>query len=187
MVMRTPEVEQAPDQKQPSTASSVLMGLAVMPVLLVGAGLAISSANVLRWVRGYQENSLRSAMKMRGRFVTWAEFREKMRASGGTCIEEKFSPKGPVRFWWTQDDVYAESPHRIIDWFTMHKGGAGTPFVHWCRERYTSEDGSAVLVDTRGVGKKEIYALWSECRSQSCKALWVEVAPPEILPVQTAQ
>jgi len=185
--MRTPEFRRAPEQNQPSTTSSVLMGVAMMPVLLVGAGIALSSANVLRWMRGYQENNLRSASKAQGRLIAWSEFLERMRALGGTCIEEKFSPKGPVRFWWTPDDLYAESPHRIIDWFTMQKGGEGAPFVHWCREQYTGERGSAFLVDTRGVGRKEIYALWSECRSQSCKAQWVEVAPSEILPVKTSR
>ena len=182
MTMRTPDIGPAPGQRPHASASSTVLGVAMMPVLLVGAGLAISSATVLRWKRRYQENSLRTAMKARGRVISWPSFLEKMRASGGTCIEERFSPKGPMRFWWTQEDIYAESPHKIIDWFTMHKGGAATSFVHWCRERYTSGNGSAVLVDTRGVGKKEIYALWSECRSHSCIARWVEVAPPEVLP-----
>ena len=180
---RTPETEGVLGKKQPSTASNVVLGMAIMPVLLAGAGLVISSANVLRWKRKHEEHSLRAAMKAQSRVLTWAGFLEKMRSQGGTCIEERFSPKGPVRFWWTQDDVSAESPHRIIDWFTMQKGGAATPFVHWCRERYTGTGGSALLVDARGVGKKEIYALWSECRSESCAARWVEVAPPEILPL----
>lgn len=181
--MRTPELERVPGQKQPSTASSVVLGVAIMPVLLAGAGLAVSSATVLRWVRRREEHSLRAAMKRQGRVLSWAGFLDKMRSAGGTCIEERFSPKGPVRFWWTQQDLFAESPYRIIDWFTMQKGGAATPFVHWCRGRYTSAGGSALLVDTRGVGKKEIYALWSECRSESCAAHWVEIAPPEILPL----
>ena len=180
--MRTAENNPSPGQRPHANASSAVLGIAMMPVLMVGAGLAISSATVLRWKRRYQENALRAAMKARGRVISWTSFLDKMRASGGTCIEERFSPKGPVRFWWTREDIYAESPHKIIDWFTMHKGGAATPFVHWCRERYTSDHGSAVLVDTRGVGKKEIYALWSQCRSHSCVAKWVEVAPPEILP-----
>ncbi len=189
--MRTPEVERGPEEKQPSTASntawSLVLGMAVLPVLAVGAGLAIGSATALRWVRRYQENSLRASMKTQGRLIAWTSFLDKMRGSGGTCIEERFSPKGPVRFWWTPDDVYAESPHKIIDWFTMHKGGAGSPFVRWCRERYTGAEGNAALVDTWGVGKKEIYALWSECRSQSCKAQWVEVAPPETLPLTASR
>jgi hypothetical protein len=182
VIVRTPEIEPAPEQKQPSTATSVALGVAIMPVLIAGAGLAISSATVLRWMRRHEEHSLRAAMKAQGRVLAWAGFQEKMRSSGGTCIEERFSPKGPVRFWWTQENVFTESPHKIIDWFTMQKGGAATLFVHWCRKRYTSAAGSALLVDTRLVSKKEIYALWSECRSQSCAARWVEVAPPEILP-----
>jgi hypothetical protein len=32
------------------------------------------------------------------------------------------------------------------------------------------------------VSKKEISALWAECRPESKKARWIEVAPPEILP-----
>ncbi len=180
--MSSPETKRVPGRKQPSTASNVALGVAIMPVLLAGAGLAISSATVLRWKRRHEELSLRAAMKAQGRVLTWAGFLSKMRTLGGTCIEERFSPKGPMRFWWTQDDVSAESPHGIIDWFTMHKGGAATPFVHWCREHYTGSDGNALLVDTRGVSKEVIYALWSECRSESCAARWVEVAPPEILP-----
>jgi hypothetical protein len=65
----------------------------------------------------------------------------------------------------------------------MRKGRQGEAFVHWCRERYTgAEAGSAVLVDTGLVAKRDIYALWSECRSHASVGRWVEVAPPEILP-----
>jgi hypothetical protein len=73
----------------------------------------------------------------------------------------------------------------------MRKGRRYEPFVLWCRERYTGANGgSAVLVETWGVPKKEIYALWAECRpesgkdsgKESNKARWIEVAPPEILP-----
>ena len=115
--------------------------------------------------------------------MPWPELVRAMRETGGTCIEEKFSTKGPVRFWWTQEDVYRESPYEIIDWFTMRKGFKGLEFAHWCRARYTHADkGSAVLVDTGLVSKRVIYAMWSECRSDANKARWVEVAPPEILP-----
>ena len=70
----------------------------------------------------------------------------------------------------------------------MRKGRRGEQFVYWCRQRYTSADqGSAVLVDTALVPRREIYALWSECRSESSKARWVEVAPPEILPHRPGQ
>jgi hypothetical protein len=82
----------------------------------------------------------------------------------------------------------------------MRKGRRFEPFIHWCRERYTAADGgSAVLVETWGVPKKEIYALWAECRPDPSKnssrdsnresksARWIEVAPPEILPRRPGQ
>ena len=70
----------------------------------------------------------------------------------------------------------------------MRKGSRCDAFVLWCRERYTNADsGSAIMVETWGVPKKEIYALWAECRPESNKARWVEVAPPEILPKRRDQ
>ena len=170
-------------EKQPSTWMGAVMGVAMIPVLFVGACLAIPYSVGVRWLHLYREHQLRMLMKSRGRLMTWAEFVRTMRERGGTCIEEKFSPKGPVRFWWTPEDVHFESPHEIIDWFTMRKSRRFEPFVHWCRARYTSADGgSAMLVDAPLVPRREIYTLWSECRSESTKAQWIEVAPPEILP-----
>jgi hypothetical protein len=180
------ENEQA--QKQQTDRLEVILEFLLVPVLFVGALLAIPYSVVLRWVRQHREHRFRLRMKSRGRMIPWAEFLLAMHTDGGTCIEEKFSPKGPVRFWWTPENLQRESPHEIIDWFTMRKGRRYEPFVHWCRERYTgAEKGSAVLVETWGVPKKQIYALWSECRSNAAKARWVEVAPPEILPRRPGQ
>jgi hypothetical protein len=162
---------------------SVLLELALIPVAVGVAAVAIPLSLVPRWLLKHREHTFRMLLKSRGRLISWQEFLRSMRDSGGTCIEEKFSPKGPVRFWWTPRDVAAESPHEIIDWFTMRKGRRGDAFVHWCRERFTNADtGTAVLVDAAFVPRREIYALWAECRSESGPAHWVEVAPPEILP-----
>jgi hypothetical protein len=181
--MQTQGTERA--QKQPSTLVDAAMGVAMIPVLFVGACLAIPFTVGARWLRLHGEHKFRVLIKSRGRMITWPEFVRDLHERGGTCIEEKFTAKGPVRFWWTPDDVRRESPHEIGDWFTMRKGRQHEPFVHWCRARYTSADaGSAVLVDTPLVPRREIYALWSECRSDAMKAQWIEVAPPEILPKQ---
>jgi len=179
--MRTEETKSA--ERPPSTWIDAAMGMAMIPVLFAGACLAIPYTVGARWLRLHGEHKLRLLMKSRARLMTWPEFVRLMHERGGTCIEEKFSPKGPVRFWWTPEDVHRESPHEIIDWFTMRKGRQYEPFVHWCRARYTSmESGSAVLVDHPLVPRREIYTLWSECRSEAMKAQWIEVAPPEILP-----
>lgn len=173
-------------EKQPSNAAGAAMGMAILPVLFAGACLAVPYTLGARWMRTHREHKLRLLMKSRGRLMTWAEFMKAMHERGGTCIEEKFSPKGPWRFWWTAEDVQRESPHEIIDWFTMRKGRQYEPFVRWCRARYTSaEKGMAVMVDAARVSRREVYALWAECRSDSSKAKWVEVAPPEILPHKT--
>ncbi len=174
--------------KQPSTAMDTVMGVAMIPVLFVGACLAVPYTLGARWLRMHGEHKLRLLMKSRGRLITWPEFVRAMHERGGTCIEEKFTAKGPVRFWWTPEDVRRESPHEIIDWFTMRKGRQYEPFVLWCRARYTSaEAGSAMLVDHPLVSRREIYALWSQCRSDAMKANWIEVAPPEILPHKPGQ
>ncbi len=184
--MHRPEAENA--QKQPSTWTGAAMGIAMIPVLFVGVCLAIPYTLGVRWRRMHREHKLRLLMKSRGRLMMWTDFVRRMHETGGTCIEERFTAKGPVRFWWTPEDVRGESPHEIIDWFTMRKGRQYEPFVRWCRARYTSaEAGNAILVDHPLVPRREIYALWSECRSDAMKAQWIEVAPPEILPHKPGQ
>ena len=186
--MQTPETERTQDQKHFADYLGAILGVLLIPVLLLGACFAIPYTVVLRWMRQRREHKLKLLMKSRGRLIAWLELVHDLRDSGGTCIEERFSPKGPVRFWWTKEDVHRESPYEIIDWFTMRKGFRGEQFVHWCRARYTSADtGRAVLVDTTLVPKREIYTLWAECRSNAKAARWVEVAPPEILPRRPGQ
>jgi hypothetical protein len=180
--MPTPTAEPQTTTKRRSSLN-VLLELALIPVVVGVAAVAIPLSFVPRWLQKHREGSFRALLKSRGRLINWQEFLRSMRDSGGTCIEEKFSPKGPVRFWWTPENVASESPYEIIDWFTMRKGRRGQSFVQWCRERYTNADtGVAVLVDAAFVPRREIYALWAECRSESGPAHWVEVAPPEILP-----
>jgi hypothetical protein len=180
---QTPGTASTHEAKPFAAYLGAVLGVLLIPVFAVAAVLAVPFVFVLKWVRQHREHSFRLRMKSRGRLMTWAEFLRTMRDSGGTCIEERFSPKGPVRFWWTAEDVHGESPYPIIDWFTMRKGRKAEPFIRWCRERYTGADaGRAVLIDTGLVAKRDIYALWSECRGEASEARWVEVAPPEILP-----
>jgi hypothetical protein len=165
-----------------------IRGFFLLPVVLAAVCVAIPYSIVLRWLRPRAEGRFRARMKEQGRLISWQQFVRTMYGSTGTCLEEKFSPKGPVRFWWTPEDVVRESPYEIIDWFTMRKGRQHEPFVHWCRQRYTgAETGSAVLVDTTLVPRREIYTLWSKCRFDASAARWIEVAPPEILPRRPGQ
>jgi hypothetical protein len=181
--MHSPEPASREERKQSSTLAAAVLGVLMVPVAVVGAALVIPIHFATRWTRQHGEHKLRLLMKSRGRLINWQEFLRRMREEGGTCIEERFSPRGPVRFWWTPENVGHESPYAIIDWFTMRKGRGAEPFIRWCRERYTSADsGSAVLVDAPLVPRREIYTVWTECRSETSKARWVEIAPPEIVP-----
>jgi len=180
--MQTPETESATSQRLTNFLGAVL-GVLLVPVLVVGVCIAVPYIFILHWIKQHREHAFRLRMRSCGRLMTWSDFVRTMRDRGGTCIEERFSPKGPVRFWWTPENVYGKSPYQIIDWFTMRKGRQAEPFVHWCRDRYTDRSaGTALLVDTGLVAKRDIYALWSEYRSEAAVARWVEVAPPEILP-----
>jgi len=190
--MQTPET-QSMREMRPSTAFlGVVTGVLLAPLLAAAACVGVPYIFGLGWMRQHGEHRFRMRMKARGKLMPWAEFVRTMRgkggsggtgSAGGTCIEERFSPRGPVRFWWTPEDVHGQSPYPIIDWFTMRKGRGAEPFIRWCRERYTRADGTgAVLVDTGLVSHRDIYALWSECRSHGEESRWVEVAPPEIVP-----
>jgi hypothetical protein len=181
--MQTPEIEHEQQQEQHASAYGLLLGVVSIPFILALACLAIPYIILLNWWRQHREHTLRLRMREQGRLINWQEFLRHLRERGGTCIEEKFSPKGPVRFWWTAEDVGRQSPYTIIDWFTMRKGRQHEPFIRWCRSRYTdAAGGSALLVDATMVPRREIYTLWAECRSGARKARWIEVAPPEILP-----
>jgi len=185
---QSPSIVPPRKSREHSATLGFVMGIVMIPVLLLGGCLAFPYIFILGWLRKRREQAFRALMRSQGRMVPWAKFLRSMRTDGGTCIEERFSPKGPVRFWWTPENVFAESPHDIIDWFTMRKGRQFEPFIHWCRARYTSPDtGAAIFVDTFGVPRKDIYTLWSECRSEASKARWVEVPPPEILPHRPGQ
>ena len=182
--METQGLRSAREPKPFSAYLTTALGVLLVPVFAIVALLAVPYILVLRWMRQHHEHRFRMRMKSYGRLMTWADFVRAMHG-GGTCIEERFSPKGPVRFWWTPENVQGESPYPIIDWFTMRKGRQAEPFIRWCRERYTgAKAGRAVLVDTGLVAHRDIYALWSECRSEASTAKWVEVAPPEIVPHQ---
>ena len=100
-MMQMQGIESPREQKQGSAFFGAILGVLLIPFLFVGACFAIPFGFVLRWKQQHREQALKSLMKSQGRFIGWTEFVRAMRESGGTCIEEKFSAKGPVRLWWT--------------------------------------------------------------------------------------
>lgn len=83
--------------------------------------------------------------------MEWARFIGEMKDGHGTLIVERFSFKGPIRMWWTADNIYDLCPYPLADWATMVYDTDYDAVRDWCHERYTSATASALLVD----GSKE--------------------------------
>jgi len=158
------------------------LSLLLIPLLFVGAGLSIPFSLVQRRIQRRREQRFRLELAARGRIIGWREFMHAVDEVRGTVIEERYSLKGPVRWWWTPEIVRDLTPYETADWFTMSKEDSFRSFAIWCRQRYTSLDqGHALLVATDGAPKSEIRALWSRFTAESGQRDFIEVVPPESL------
>ena len=88
-----------------------------------------------------------NSMKAVGRIFDWEHFIGEINAGHGMLIVERFSLKGPIRMWWTEDNVYDVCPYPLVDWLTMAREPSFNAVRDWCRNQYTSNGGSALLVD----------------------------------------
>jgi hypothetical protein len=78
--------------------------------LLVLAVASVPVEFVCRLRQHRREKQLRPRLTAAGRVMAWSEVEAKLRAGEGTLIIEHRGPKGPIREWWTADDVGAASP-----------------------------------------------------------------------------
>jgi hypothetical protein len=70
-------------------------------------------------------------------------------------IEEWLSAKGPVRRWWTADDITEISPYSLpADGPDAVFDHQFDPFCSWCYENYTNDrTGKALLLSTSYVSE----------------------------------
>lgn len=124
-------------------------------VLMLAAAAAITLSYPFLWpFVAYQRWQARQFVKRMAaalRAMTRSYFNLALEERRGTVIEE-WAPfnvgAGPLRRWWTEDDVWEVCPHRLP------QDGAGAiremefgPFNCWCREVYTGVRGKALLVE----------------------------------------
>jgi hypothetical protein len=111
--------------------------------------------------------------------MAWPDFVEAADKNRGTFIVERYSLKGPVRWWWTSEDLYSLSPYPTVDWLTLVRDKNFNPFLEWCRREYTSPDeGHGLLVDVGHLSKDEHDSFMSRLNADSGDLRWIEVAPP---------
>jgi hypothetical protein len=152
--------------------------LLAIPVLFIAAGLSLPYSLFARRVQQRRERAFRAQMQAQGRVIEWSDFLKAINETRGTLIEERYSFKGPVRWWWTPENVYDICSHSPVNWLAMVNDRQFRPFVEWCHQRYTSPDkGQALLVT--GALREQAHSLWSRLESESGTERWVEVPPPE--------
>lgn len=154
--------------------------LFLIPLFFILAGASIPYALVASHVHRRRERAFRTQMEALGRVMNWSDFLSALGEKRGTLIQEWYSFKGPVRWWWTSEDFFEVCPYPTVDWLTMRRDESFRPFAEWCRRQYTSQHGGrAFLVASEGVPKEEIHAMQSELESDSTTVRWIAVAPPE--------
>lgn len=180
--MQTLDLNAEPRQGRKPREIGLPWSLLLIPIFFVAAGLSLPYVLVAGRFQQRRERSFRVHMQARGRVMEWSDFLRAVEDNRGTLIEERYSFKGPDRWWWTSENVYEVCPHAMVDWMTMLNDARFHQFAKWCRQRYTSsDDGRALLVATHGAPSEEVRSLRSRLESESGTVRWIEVAPPESL------
>ena len=153
--------------------------LLIIPVLLLAGAISVPFSLLGGRIQRRRELAFRKLMQTRGRVIDWAAFQRAAAENRGTLLRERYSLKGPIRWWWTSENVYEICPHPIVDWMTMANDAGFRPTREWFRQRYTDPvEGRAFLVATHGITQEEIRSVRSQLESESGTLRWIEVVPP---------
>ncbi len=126
--------------------ASLLFSPLVVPLMLIAGTISIPWTKVWRNKMKRREDRFAESMKRSGRAMDWAHFVRELEGENGMLIVERFSFKGPIRLWWTRDDLYKTCQYRLVDWVTMVQDPQFDPIRDWCHRKYTGATGEAMLV-----------------------------------------
>jgi hypothetical protein len=126
-------------------------GLLILPLLplIFAAGLiSIPIRLVIRKSDRRKELRFAAGMRVLNRLIGPTEAAEHARAGRGTFVREwKRLFKGPVRLWWTREDVYKECGFGPVGLMKFFRDAQYKPIHNRCWSRYTNaESGRAMLV-----------------------------------------
>ena len=99
-----------------------------------------------------------------GRTISFDDFYKTLEEGHGTVIcEWQDVFKGPVRLWWTPDDIYAATPYPCVDHVHMATDPTYRPFLDWCFQQYLSaSSGKALYVVASSAQMKSVWASLDE-------------------------
>jgi hypothetical protein len=163
---------------------SALLLPILVPVALVAVPLSIPISRMRQRRMQKQEEAFRAQMRASSRVIEWAEFAQAIEDDLGTPIEERYDIKGPVRWWWTTEDVREQSPHPFSDWSSMRHDVKFAPFIDWFHTRYVHpETGRALLVWPPQT--KEQTSLSTQAKELKEKShRWMDAVMPETFAVK---
>lgn len=155
----------ARDRKTTSTAK--VLGLLLLPLAVivgaVGAPLSIVYSALSRRIWAKRERRFAAQMSSVHRTISFSDFCKAVESGEGTFVcewENVF--KGPTRWWWTEDNVYAATPYPCVDHVNMKADAMFSPFLDWCSKQYIGRDGKARYVIASADQKKSIWPLLEE-------------------------
>jgi hypothetical protein len=171
------------DEPRDGRNLGLLGELLFLPVLFLLAICSVPVTFVAAYFQRRRERAFFLEMSARNRVVSSTEFQRAAEELRGTVIEEWYSVSGPVRWWWTPENLYDESPEPIADSMVHSRFDESNRFLsEWIRHRYTQrDDGAALLIDKRAAAKGEVHAFWRVLESEAESINWIAVAPPERL------
>jgi hypothetical protein len=127
-------MKRSPDDRQGPTEIPALIGL---PLLLIAGLVSIPVIPVLWAYYTVRETHFARRMKLAGRGVSEPEWAAALENRRGTLIEEWFSEKGPVRYWWTEDDIPSVAPFAwTASGFEASIDREYDEFALWCHTNY---------------------------------------------------
>jgi len=143
-----------------------------LPLLFLAAGLSIPYAVIAKRVARRREQQFIAAMQLRGRLIPWNDFVYQLDSGRGTLVVEHDGFKGPVRWWWTSDNLYDLCPYPLVDWLTMSADVSFRQASAWCHREYTNIDGGRALLVL--ASREEMRAIHSGSTFDD-RVRWVEV------------
>jgi hypothetical protein len=127
------------------------MSVLLLPLLFLVGALSLPYMMIANSIVARRERRFTDSLKLRGRTMDWPDFIRRLDGDNGMLIVERFSFEGPIRMWWTTDNLYETCPYPLVDWFTMLRNATFDPVRDWCHINYTSSTGHALLI----VGNKD--------------------------------